>query len=56
MTMLSASHASTTLKSARDAVLKDWNYDSDWTRRENTIDWQLDAAEALYPQRSTAAF
>jgi ATP-dependent helicase YprA (DUF1998 family) len=57
--MLSASRASTTLKIARDAALKDRNYDSDWTRQtmssklqdvfdgRTPYDWQLDAAEAL---------
>src|SRR6266576_2205148 len=29
--MLSTSHASGTLKNARDATLKDWNYDSEGT-------------------------
>jgi ATP-dependent helicase YprA (DUF1998 family) len=57
--MLSSSHVSGTLKTARDAALKDRNYDSERTRQamsrklqdvfEGRIpyDWQLDAAEAL---------
>jgi ATP-dependent helicase YprA (DUF1998 family) len=57
--MLSTYRASGTLKNARDAALKDWNYDSEGTRQTMSrtfqgvfngkmpYDWQLDAAEAL---------
>jgi ATP-dependent helicase YprA (DUF1998 family) len=54
-----SSHASETLKNARDAALKDRNYDSEGTRQTMSrklqdvfngripYEWQLDAAEAL---------
>jgi ATP-dependent helicase YprA (DUF1998 family) len=57
--MLSTSHASGTLNYARDAAIKDQNYNSEGTRQTMSqklqdvfngripYDWQLDAAEAL---------
>ena len=57
--MLSGFHTSVTLKNAREAALKDRNYDSEGTRQtmsqklkdvfngRSPYDWQLDAAESL---------